>query len=191
MGAARQLVCEKSLNMDAPADSRARVVKLVLIVSGGLMAGMVLYFSWTPDPAMSRVDWLPTGVGAWADRHVRMRTGVALVPLGVLLGLWLAFSHGKLKHWIISGSYLLLLVSVAELGQLMTPRRVFDWMDIIWGGIGIVCGMGLIASARFVWTIRLVYLRKSARIPVLRERSGMGNAFESAQVPQLMKNPKD
>lgn len=118
------------------------------------MVGLILYLSRTPDPAMVRIDWLPASVGAWADRHGTLRTGVALVPPGGLLGLWLAVNRRAIKDWITGGSCLLTLVIVAELGQLVIPRRVFDWRDILWGGAGIICGMGLAALAHFGWSRR-------------------------------------
>ena len=93
---------------------------------------------------------MPSEIGAWADRHDTLRTGVAMIPLGLFLGLWLSCGRHPSTHWIYGFLALLATVVVAEAGQLLLSSRVFDVRDILWGGVGSLAGivLGLAACLR-------------------------------------------
>ena len=103
---------------------------------------LVLYLSWIPDPAMKKVGWLPEWLSGWADENATLRTGVPFVLLGLLAGGWLIRKRSGCIAWLVALAALLLLVLVAEAGQLLIPRRVFDWEDIAWGACGAGVGLG-------------------------------------------------
>lgn len=106
----------------------------------GLLAS-VFYFSWLPDPALAHVKWLPAGLTSWADRHGRLRTAVPFAGLGLLAGLALARQGQPMLVWLRVWLLLAGVVVAAETGQLLIPRRVFDWRDIGWGMIGSLAGL--------------------------------------------------
>ena len=116
----------------------ARWIAIAVAATLGLM---VLYFSWLPDPALGQVHWLPDAVGRWADRHSTLRTGVPLVPLGVLVMVYLLHKRRGLRWWLMAWLGLTLLVLTAEIGQIFIPRRVFDLADVAWGSVGSAVGM--------------------------------------------------
>ncbi len=127
----------------------------VWFLAGGLMAGAVLYFSWIPDPAMGRVGFLPAPISEWADRHDVIRTGVAMVPVGLLTGIFVGVNRGRRCVLIFGVVGVVGLVFIAELGQLLLPQRVFDWRDFGAGSVGGLCGIAAgFGSFRSRGTIR-------------------------------------
>jgi glycopeptide antibiotics resistance protein len=129
--------------------------RAVLFATLGLACiGPVFFLSWIPDPALVRCSWVPAEIGQWADRHVTLRTGVAMVPLGLVLGIGLVGTQQKLRAWLLGGISLTAVVVVAELGQLLLPRRVFDFKDILWGTAGAITGLGL-AKLTSAWVLKV------------------------------------
>jgi hypothetical protein len=75
---------------------------------------------------------MPGWLADWSNEYGRLRTGVPFVFMG------LSFS-GKNYNMYVLG--MLVLVTVAELGQLWLSDRHFDWMDIVYGVSGVVVGL--------------------------------------------------
>ena len=120
-----------------------------------LGAGLVLYLSWQPHPQMA-TDWfIPRRVAAWADenRNDTIRTAVPFVALGWLLGGWLALQNRPWRQWPLAWAALLVLVTIAEVGQLFLARRSFDLGDIGWGAAGALLGLSTAAALRGLYLV--------------------------------------
>lgn len=115
-----------------------------------LLAASVLYFSWIPDPAFSEINWMPGPLSAWADRHGVVRTGVGMIPLGLLIGIFTGLNRGRGRVLITRMLGMIGLVLISEVGQLFLPQRVFDWRDFLVGSAG-----GMIGIAAGYLVIRL------------------------------------
>ena len=116
-------------------------VQVAFLLIGLGLVGAIFYFSWVPDPAMQDQKWLPQWLRTWADRYDQLRTGVPLVPLGFIGGIYLAWRRSPLPHWPMLWLGLSGLVLLAELGQVLLPRRRFDLMDVFWGSAGAAVGV--------------------------------------------------
>jgi VanZ like family len=121
---------------------------------GLALVGLVFFLSWIPDPALTKVPYLPREIAVWADRHVILRTGIAMLPLGVLLGIWLTAESRRRQDWIVAWFALTGVVVLAELGQLAIPRRVCDGKDILCGIVGVSIGLGV--SRWVYWLLKYV-----------------------------------
>lgn len=110
-----------------------------------LVIGMVFYLSWIPDPRFGNLGWLPAWLSDWADEYGRLRTAVPFLPLGLLAGSALYFGQRKKADWAWTLLALTGVVTIAELGQILLPKRVADWRDIVCGAMGSAAGMGAVA----------------------------------------------
>lgn len=81
---------------------------------------------------------------------MNLRTAIPLVFLGVFSGIWLVLKRHKWPGWIGVWATLVLVVAIAEVGQLVLPRRHFDWGDIVWGALGAGVGMAIVRIGHWV-----------------------------------------
>jgi glycopeptide antibiotics resistance protein len=114
-----------------------------------LLIVLVFYFSWKPTPDIETSWYMPGWLADWSNEYGRLRTGVPFV----FMGLMLSFS-GKNYNMYVLG--MLVLVTVAELGQLWLSDRHFDWMDIVDGVLGGVLGLlvGKVSSATLTHLVK-------------------------------------
>jgi len=133
---------------------------VILSVVAVLLVIAIFYFSWIPDPAMRDQKWLPHWLRIWADRYNQLRTAVPLVPLGFIGGLYLAWRRSPLPQWLMLWGGLSGLVLLAELGQIVLPRRRFDLMDVFWGSIG--AAVGVVSAG---WLFYQILKSRKAREP--------------------------
>lgn len=95
----------------------------------------VLFFSWIESPRLSLSGTLPNWIAIWADQNENenIRTAVPFIFLSVLIGIRLIIlKKTELNWWFINFVLLVLLIFIAEIGQLFLPLRRFDWEDIGW-----------------------------------------------------------
>jgi hypothetical protein len=120
-----------------------------LILFSFLVAGLVsvFYFSWEPQPDFRTLSFVPGWLARWSNTHDTLRTGIPFIFLGFLSGLWLGDSDKPRIWWLFTWLSFVLIVIIAETGQLFLPTRVFDWRDIVWGTAGSF--FGLLISAFF------------------------------------------
>ena len=115
-----------------------------LFVGLGLIGLSVLVLSWLPNPDIGNVLPVPGVLRQWVNANGNLRTAVPLLLLGGLVeGLLPAAQsswHNRLWAWVA----LLVLVVLAEIGQLWLPKRHFDWGDIGYGVVGAAVGMGIV-----------------------------------------------
>lgn len=101
---------------------------------------------------MAKLDWIPLPLGNAADRFPRLRTGLPFIPLGFIVGAWIYHRAGNRRHWLSGWGILIGVVVVAELGQILLPKRVFDWRDIAWGAIGAFLGLVISKPVCNLWS---------------------------------------
>lgn len=123
---------------------------LALILVGGITA--IFYFSWLPKPNLERYGILPRWLSHWTDNNDNMnvRTAVPFFILGVLCGGYLIMAKKAWNNWLGVWLLLVVVVSIAEAGQLLLPFRHFDWGDIVWGAAGAFAGLLPLGLLRFV-----------------------------------------
>jgi hypothetical protein len=118
-------------------------LKMIYII---LISGVIVtfYLSWISQPDLSRLRYIPAWLGRWTNAHDTFRTAVPLVFLGLFSGILLRLKKRPLRWWIYSWLCLVIIVSVAEFGQLFLSRRVADWRDIVWGSAGAFTGLAIV-----------------------------------------------
>lgn len=102
-----------------------------------LLCFTIFYYSWLPHPSFKNERYLPNWLVKWTDEYGTLRTGVPFLFLGantVLLKI------KRLTNSIIFIGLLMLLL-IAEVGQLFLPNRQFDIWDIVVGGMSIWIGI--------------------------------------------------
>lgn len=113
-----------------------------LFTFGFILVGLgVLLLSWLPNPDVGNVLPVPAVIRQWVNANSNLRTAVPFVLLGMLGEGLLPRHRSNLMARLKMGGVLLLLVVIAELGQLWLPKRHFDWGDIGYGALGIILGM--------------------------------------------------
>lgn len=90
---------------------------------------------------------MPSWLAHWADKHGQLRTGVPFLLLGLMIVGLLKRELSRAGYWLVWCG-LVGVVVLAEVGQLFLPRRHFDGMDIIWGGVGAALGLGVGIAVR-------------------------------------------
>ncbi|MFD2573286.1 hypothetical protein ACFSUS_21775 [Spirosoma soli] len=108
---------------------------------------IVFYFSWIPEPRLGLSKSLPGWISRWTDNDANMnlRTAIPFVFLGLVAASWLLKAKRLWYWWVSAWLGLVTIVVIAEAGQLLLPRRHFDWGDIAWGAAGSAAGMLLLA----------------------------------------------
>lgn len=139
-------------------------VGFILLVVGSL----ILYLSLRPSPSLREVSWLPGWLGAWADQHGDLRTGVPFFVLSSYFALeaWWTFRSFKYLPyvlWILGASGLLVLLGLAEVIQVWLPQRTASFGDIAWGSVGTIAG-GWPLLFRRVWPRKA---RSHVKVPLL------------------------
>ena len=115
-----------------------------LLICGIIISIFVLlYFSWISSPKFSLNAMVPDWVSNWTDKreNENIRTGVPMICLGLITGILLNLKKAKTNWWILSWVLMVLLVFLAEFGQLFIKLRSFDFKDIAWGTLGATIGL--------------------------------------------------
>lgn len=120
-----------------------------------LGACAILYLSWFPDPRIGKALFFPKWLADWTDseKNDTIRTGIPFLILGLVTGFRLMYLKSSLLKWLRYWAILVLIVILAELGQMLLPQRTSDWRDVAWGIIGTVLGMLIIAIFMGIRTI--------------------------------------
>lgn len=120
----------------------------ILLILGVVTIGIcILFFSWLPLPDIGSLPIFPKVIGKWINHFGNLRTAIPFFLVALLLEFSLE-NTPRYRKWISPGSFL--LVTLAEVGQLLLPKRHFDVWDIFWGTAGAVAGIGAGVVAREV-----------------------------------------
>ena len=110
----------------------------LLLLTG---AGLVIYFSWLPDPDIGNQSYFPAWLGEWTNKYGNLRTAVPFVFLGALSEFAFVQYPNQWKKRFNILALLFGLVLVAEVGQIFLKDRHFDYKDIMWGIAGSITGL--------------------------------------------------
>jgi glycopeptide antibiotics resistance protein len=135
---------------------------LLMYLSFGLVALLVLYLSWVSSPVIGNMAFMPSWVSTWVDsfRFNAIRTAIPLIPLGIIAGLYLYLEKRTVLCWYAAWAGISLLVLLAEVGQYFRPMRSFDVRDIFWGSFGAALGLQIVF---FIKELRSYFKRKRNR----------------------------
>ena len=130
------------------------IYKYISIISIVTAIGVILYLSWTPDPNIGNLIKLPVWLSSWINNYGNLRTAVPFFLITLCFEFLLKKNSISSRIYFVWGS--LIVVSIAEIGQLFLSKRHFDVMDIIFGlsGTGLGMTIGIIIKS---------FLRTSAR----------------------------
>lgn len=112
--------------------SRPSLFRRLAVVGAILCAAALAYLSLRPSAFVGEVNWIPSSLGRWADRHGVLRNAAAFFVFGFF---YFACLSRRGLHLIALGVFAVLI----EVGQLWLPHRVFDWRDIVASLAGLVC----------------------------------------------------
>ena len=115
---------------------------------------VVFYLSWTSEIYLDHLWFMPRWIGRWTNKKANgdLRTAVPFVFLGLFAGVLPTRNPFSLLRWLLLWGGLVVVVILAEAGQLFVPKRFFSWTDIGWGAVGAFSGL---VTAFFI-----VYFRK-------------------------------
>lgn len=108
-----------------------------------LIIASVIILSWLPHSDIGNLPIFRKSVGRWINHFGNLRTAVPFVFLGILGELNLFTKWSGIRKRIVLLISLILVVTIAETGQLLLPYRYFDWADIGWGFAGSIFGIFL------------------------------------------------
>ncbi len=111
-------------------------------------AALVLALSWLPDSKLSPLPMLP----AWIDAGGTMAT----LRTGIAMALATAFILGARPRASLTSNMLLalLLLALAEGGQLLIPTRGASLGDLAWGTAGVLLAGAVTAALRRRTTLK-------------------------------------
>lgn len=113
------------------------------VVYIGVFVGvlLVLLLSWLPSPDIGDVLPFPTGLKKWINDNMNLRTAVPFIFLGIFAAIIISSLPQRMIACFWALLLLLAVVILAETGQLLLPKRHFDWGDIGYGLLGSITGM--------------------------------------------------
>jgi glycopeptide antibiotics resistance protein len=117
------------------------VFRFLIIIFIILGTCLVFYFSWLPNPNIGVKPYFPHWLGEWTNKNGNLRTAIPFVFLGVLLEFGFVDLKEVWKKRLVILLILVIIVFIAELGQLFLPKRHFDIEDILWGLSGSILGL--------------------------------------------------
>lgn len=110
---------------------------------------IVFYFSWKSNPDIETGGWIPLWLTTWTNKNYNFRTAIPFFLMGVSIS---SFSRQSLRFYILCWMAMIVMVVIAEVGQLYLPGRSFDYWDIFYGVSG--GATGIIIGKVFKFSIK-------------------------------------
>lgn len=107
--------------------------------------GTIFYYSWIPDPSFSKETYLPKWLLNWSNKYYNLRTCIPFIAIGFLLE-DLAQQMSSLEYFNKSLNFIqniaisIIIVCVAEGGQILIQKRNPDLIDVLYGILGSLIG---------------------------------------------------
>ncbi|MBK7099564.1 MAG: VanZ family protein [Sphingobacteriales bacterium] len=111
--------------------------------------GVVFYFSWKSNPDLEANEWIPLWLTTWANKNYNFRTAIPFMLMGVFIS---SFFRQSFRFYILCWMAMIVMVVIAEAGQLYLPGRSFDFWDIFYGVAG--GAIGLITGKVFKFFVK-------------------------------------
>ncbi len=105
----------------------------------------IFYYSWIPDPSFNKETYLPNWLLNWSNKYYNLRTCIPFVAVGFLLE-DLAQQISSLEYLNKGLNFLqniaisIIIVCVAEGGQILIQKRNPDLIDVFYGILGSFIG---------------------------------------------------
>lgn len=105
-----------------------------------------LYLSWLPNPDLSTEIYLPLWLRNWSNYYYNLRTAVPFIAIGFLLEVnsyknnFDAFDSYKFNVFAQNTAISILVICIAEVGQLFIENRHADFSDVFFGILGSIIG---------------------------------------------------
>lgn len=117
--------------------SSPRLFRRLAVIGAVLGVTAFAYLSLRPSAFVGEVNWIPSWLGRWADRHGVLRNAAAFFVFGFF---YFACLDRRSLHLLALAAFAVAI----EVGQLWLPHRVFDWRDIVASLAGLVCAWLLV-----------------------------------------------
>lgn len=108
---------------------------------------IIFYFSWLPNPDFGTENYLPLWLRNWSNCYYNLRTAVPFVAVGYLLEMRIPKNNprtkipNRIRRFIQNIGIAAAVVCIAEGGQFFITNRHPDFMDVVFGILGSICGV--------------------------------------------------
>jgi len=116
---------------------------MVIVLAILSLAYLIFDLSWKANSKMMEVDWVPGNLALWADSNARLRTGLPLLGVGLASSAGLILRGSPPIRWLQAWIAMVIVVAVAEVGQIWLPERTADIGDVATGALGAALGLAL------------------------------------------------
>ena len=105
----------------------------------------IFYYSWIPDPSFNKETYLPNWLLNWSNKYYNLRTCIPFIVVGFLLEdiaqqmSSIEYSNKSL-NFIQNIAISIIIVCVAEGGQILIQKRNPDLIDVFYGILGSFIG---------------------------------------------------
>lgn len=105
----------------------------------------IFYYSWIPDPSFSKETYLPKWLLNWSNEYYNLRTCIPFMAVGFLLE-DIAQQMSSIEYYNKSLNFIqniaisIIIVCVAEGGQILIQKRNPDLIDVFYGILGSFIG---------------------------------------------------
>lgn len=105
----------------------------------------IFYYSWIPDPGFSKETYLPKWILNWSNEYYNLRTCIPFIAVGFLLE-DIAHQMNSIEYYNKSLNFIqniaisIIIVCVAEGGQILIQKRNPDLIDVFYGILGSFIG---------------------------------------------------
>lgn len=105
----------------------------------------IFYYSWIPDPSFSKETYLPIWLLNWSNEYYNLRTCIPFIAVGFLLEDFAQQMssieyYNKSLNFIQNIAISIIIVCVAEGGQILIQKRNPDLIDVFYGILGSLIG---------------------------------------------------
>jgi glycopeptide antibiotics resistance protein len=114
--------------------------KILTLFFSALCILIIFYFSWLPSGEFGKETILPAWLLAWSNTYFNLRTALPFLFLG-------SFTAIKNNAYLAFFSCIV-VVCIAEAGQFFIADRNPDLLDIVFGALGSIVGIGIVQFFR-------------------------------------------
>lgn len=105
----------------------------------------IFYYSWLPEPNFSTETYLPKWLLNWSNQYYNLRTSIPFIAVGFLLeDLTQQMSSieytNRILNFIQNIAISIIIVFIAEGGQILIQKRNPDLIDVFYGILGSLIG---------------------------------------------------
>ncbi len=105
----------------------------------------IFYYSWLPEPNFSTETYLPKWLLNWSNQYYNLSTSIPFIAVGFLLeDLTQQMSSieytNRILNFIQNIANSIIIVFIAEGGQILIQKRNPDLIDVFYGILGSLIG---------------------------------------------------